>query len=181
MMPDSFWIWFRRNKHRLKLAAASFAANAIGGLLPLYLGALVLIGFGRFSNFADFYLNGEFALYAASFAAPVLYQLFGDVKKPFPHRMWLGLSCVVVLVLSTGMFSAIFLASKAGTGQTLQIGSVAIGWITTILLVAAIAVSALTTFYDLTITVDDIDLQQSERQNVDDLAAKFSALGGSSE
>lgn len=166
--------WYRCNRHRLKLATASFAANAIGGLLPLYLGALVLLIGKRLNNLSDFYGNGEFALYAASFAAPILYQLFGDMKKPFPHRMLLGLSCVVVLVLASGVFSAIFQASKAGT----QVDSVRIGWITTILLITAVAVSTLTTFFDLTISVEDVDLQQSDKQNVDDLEKKLAALGG---
>jgi hypothetical protein len=175
--------WYRANRHRLRLTASCFAATVIGGLLPLYLGALVLYlaHLIRPQLFAemqakDFYENGEFALYAAAFVAPMLYQLFRDLKTPFPHRMVLGLGSVVVLVLATGIFSAVALLAKIPRGATESPAVAPLGWATLALLLVSMVLSTLTTYFD--ITLSDIDMQRSDDQNVDDLAKKLAAIGG---
>jgi len=85
--------------------------SMLGGLLPVWGGWFVSLLFKRqigISNFAD---SGEFALYSASFLSTIFFVLFKDFKgfkdKRFPSSSMIGITSILLLLLSTLLFGTV--------------------------------------------------------------------------
>lgn len=176
------WHWFkselRERKVRVRLTIGWLFATTIGGLLPLYAGMVLVKLLNQPVSLSDFFRNGEFALYAASFIAPALYQLFRDLKNPFPHRMILGLLSVVLLMVSTVVFAGVFVVARLPPVQShIDINISYLGIISFILLLVAIAATTVITFYDISLMDETIDPARKMEHDVDLLADKMHAIG----
>ena len=64
-------------------AAYWLTATLLGGLMPLWLPALLLLLFGQFTTITTFTKNGELALFAASLLSASFYTVRGIMSCAF--------------------------------------------------------------------------------------------------
>ncbi|OAK03198.1 hypothetical protein A6280_10600 [Bacillus wiedmannii] len=94
----------------------------IGGLLPLWLGAIILKLLSNWNGWDFFVVNGEFALYSASLLAPTIHILVKDTKKP--GFKLLILFSIVFLVVSTALYTTVTVKATDETPTNHQIQQV---------------------------------------------------------
>lgn len=107
--------------------------GVIGGLLPLWGTAIVLLLFGQSISLYGLLKNGEFVLYAASFAGGAMYVISRDI---FPSRNALNFLLVLLLLISLSVFVAITVISVSNKPEWLNIKENALTWISIIVIVA---------------------------------------------
>lgn len=104
---------FVKPKKQHYLDALSWLAyTCLGGLLPLWGSWLLLKVCNQPTPLKDFVGNGEFALYAAAFLSPAMYQLFRTNKGGFPAGKWFGLLVFFLLAFSAILFAGVLVTQK---------------------------------------------------------------------
>lgn len=101
-------------------ALPPFLVSLVGGLMPVWLVAILLLEFGNWQGWRFFWINGEFYIYAAVFATQSAYLFFshivnpevGGIKKKISYYL-LALSFLVVVV-SAVLYSALVTSNLAG-------------------------------------------------------------------
>ena len=90
------------------------AWQLFGGLLPLWVSALILSVYGQDFHFQDYTEHGEFMLYSATLSASALFVLSRELQPPFPFpfRGPLLLIAAVCLVSSVAVFTAVLVGTK---------------------------------------------------------------------
>ncbi|MFY0599320.1 MAG: hypothetical protein JXR03_06585 [Cyclobacteriaceae bacterium] len=81
--------------------------NLFGSLLPLWLGALLLVAFSKWTTGSVFWNNGEFYLYSAALFTQSAYVLFSYKKKNYDLFSILAWVSVIVLIISAVLFSGL--------------------------------------------------------------------------
>lgn len=133
----------------------------VWGALPL---ALIL---QRDTPISDYVIHGEFALYSASIISGTAFLVFRDIRnKPFPCRLWFGLLCLVIAIVSTLVFAGVFAKDQGGS---ISVGSMAA--VTLTLFAVTIIVAVLVMLFDLQIT--EVDPAADDRAKIDELGQKF--------
>lgn len=82
-----------------------FLYTLIGGLVPLWLGVIILMVTSSWRGWDFFVVNGEFALYSASLLAPTIHILVKDTKKP--GFKVLILFSMLFLIISTALYTTV--------------------------------------------------------------------------
>lgn len=120
--------------------------GVIGGLLPLWGTAILLMLVGKPISLFELLKHGEFVLYAASFAGGAMYVIRRDV---FPSRNALNLLLALMLLICLLVFVAITLLSFSNKPDWLIISKDALTWI-------SFFVILVTTLLCFLITVADV-------------------------
>lgn len=85
-----------------------FLFTIVGGLLPVWGGAVLLWIAPGNVHWLDFASHGEFALYSAALLAPAIYIVTaGPGGVPFPSRTFVVLIEIILLLLAVLAFSGI--------------------------------------------------------------------------
>lgn len=88
-----------------------FLFTLIGGLVPLWLGIILLKVTSSWRGWDFFVINGEFALYSASLLAPTIHILIKDTKKPWFKL--LILTSILLLIISTALYTTVTVKTTA--------------------------------------------------------------------
>ena len=81
--------------------------NLFGSLMPLWLGALLLVAFSKWTTGDVFWNDGEFYLYSAALFTQSAFVLFNYKRKNYDIYSILAWVSVVVLVMSAVLFSGL--------------------------------------------------------------------------
>ena len=90
-----------------------FLYTLIGGLVPLWLGAILLSLTSSWRGWDFFVVNGEFALYSASLLAPTIHILVKDTKKPW-FKILILIS-MLLLIISTALYTTVTVKTTASS------------------------------------------------------------------
>lgn len=97
--------------------------NLFGSLMPLWLGALLLIAFSKWTGGSVFWNDGEFYLYSAALFTQSAYILLNYKSKNYDWFAILSWLSIIILVISAVLFSglttslAIFESEKSQFNQ----------------------------------------------------------------
>ena len=117
-------------------AIVSFTVAVLGAMIPIWLGALFLIGYGKWQGWSFFWQGGEFYIYSAAFSTQALYLLLNyiitssDKKNPKVLALF-ALSAIVMFV--SGALYGSTITSEIISGQNFNPGFLTI---TSIILLA---------------------------------------------
>ena len=104
-----------------KDSAIWLAYVLLGGLLPIWGGALFLRAISKPLAISYFIDNGELAIYSASILSPTLYLILKDFKTSiFANRHIFALISLLFLLVSSFLFTSV-IAASAGTFQVDQL------------------------------------------------------------
>ncbi|MBI4293126.1 MAG: hypothetical protein HY661_16760 [Betaproteobacteria bacterium] len=156
----------------------------VTGLLPLW-GTIVLLALlSQKISVSHLMANGEFVLYAASYAGGAIYLVMRDFRKTiFPSRVWMMILLVVIVLISTLIFSGITSLTLVDKGGQLKLAKLidaqmvesASWWLLSLSIVFGFGV----------VIADNIrtnpDIQESGKRQLDQLGKDFDQLGGSHE
>ena len=142
----------------------------IGGLLPVWGGAIILVLFGNEVSFASFTDHGEFAIYSAGLLASALLVVMREYRARFRERAILGLLSLVLIIIATLIFTA---ASAGENETTLNVNR-------TIMRNASVTLYCITvilTFF-LTVLKEALEPRLEEISRTGALEDRFDELGG---
>lgn len=93
-----------------------FVFTSIGGLIPLWVGAIILRFLSSWPGWSYFIINGEFTLYSAALLAPSLHILIKESKKP--GFRFMVVLCFILLIISAIIYATVFIGTTAQLGFT---------------------------------------------------------------
>ena len=106
--------------------------GVIGGLLPLWGTAFMLLLVGKSISLFELLKNGEFVLYSASFAGGAMYSISQDI---FPSRKGLNLLLALILLICLLVFVSITVISFSNKPDWLTISKEALTFISIVVIV----------------------------------------------
>jgi hypothetical protein len=146
---------------------AWLAFTLVGGVMPVWGSMILTLIFNRSIVWTDYVANGEFALYSASIISGSAFLVFRDVRaKPFPYRLWLGLACLVIALVSTLVFAGVF---TRGKDDEVSVFNMAI--ITLALFLLTLFIAVIVMLIDQHITA--VDPAEADRNTVNDLGKRL--------
>lgn len=150
--------------------------SAIGGLAPVWIGWILLRGYGSSASIVSFAKAGEFALYSAALMAPTIYTIVSE-RSPMrfvgqPAYMLLAVTGLVLSIAAYAMIAPVAIGVLPFAG--LQIDLIATG--TLALYCFCLALSFLVTGLDNARTSDAVtEIVRAQREALD---REFDRLGG---
>ena len=99
----------------LRDSLLSMGFYVIGSLMPVWLSLPLLVLISQPIGFDAFLDNGQFAIYGAAAAAPILYSLFR--QSPGAERALYFLLMLVCLLLTVAIFSGLIVVDSLSIGQ----------------------------------------------------------------
>jgi hypothetical protein len=97
---------FRAGRHEWGEGFVSLLYTAVGGLIPVFVLAIVLAVWPSSVSWDRFVDRGEFAIYSVGLITPALLILFSEYRDGFPGRRVVGFITVGLLIFATSLFVA---------------------------------------------------------------------------
>jgi hypothetical protein len=166
-------ILFQAIRSQWKETTVWLLYTLVGGLLPVWGGAVLIKLFFRTPELGNFADNGEFALYSAALVAPLLYFITKDLKTSnFAYRPLMALATIVILLVSTLLMAAV--NSLGAVGIPVSVDKVFLRNWTIWLLFFSVVLSFVVTALDSARM--SLDYNSVMQQNYENLQNQFEQL-----
>lgn len=150
----------------------------VGGLMPLWGGAIILALPEGSVPWQELIKHGELSLYSAALVAPALYIVVNErFTVPFPSRAWLVLAGLVLILSAAFLYGGVTALNVGVIAVAVEDNSV-IGWSTTIFLLSLAFVFVISLVENVRIYVNP-QTAASARQH--ELEKRFDDLRGDDE
>jgi hypothetical protein len=132
--------------------------NAMGNMFPLIGGVILVLLFGQWKGFIDFYQNGEFFIYSTTFLVTSIY-IFHE-KRPLSklHYLFLFFMFISVLLYSAIKSSILISSQNAVEPNALKFYSIILLSISFIILLISNSIDA-----------KSLDFYKKDQENINDL------------
>lgn len=102
-----------------KKSAQEISYSVILGLLPMWMGVVLIVIFAPDYNWGQVVEYRQFILFSTALLATGFYCVGQEFRQvPFPGRSWFLLGLVILMVFATAMFSGIITTSMIDTSST---------------------------------------------------------------
>lgn len=152
--------------------------SALGGLAPVWLGAILLILFSVELKSGQFIDRGEFAIYCAATVAPALFTILRTREGPsFPDPVPFGFVFSFLLLVSAAVFAGVTAAGSI-PGAPLRINIEFLRWSTVALYCISLIMAFISSVIENALNVDAKDIEQADRDAARKIEQGFNSVEG---
>jgi hypothetical protein len=149
MSRTSMWMAFRSTRwDHWKEGLHLTVFTLVGGLAPLWIGLLLVLGYGGEAGVVRFARGGEFALYSASLLAPTIHVIVSErTEKRFvgqPTYMLVALAAILLAVAGYALIAPVAIGVIPYAGLKVAL----ISWLTVALYGFSVLLSLVVTVLD---------------------------------